>query len=155
MIDRLKTVEADLGAEPADLDGAALYNKALMRAVLRKGRRAMRRAETMPCHPAPPPVAQGREGALASRALPTAPAAKGRAHDHCWLSELGDSLVSIDCHAVLAEKLAFVAAHDPALMRQLALIAGERRTLEAKAFALGRRTYRKPARIFARAMRLE
>jgi hypothetical protein len=51
-------------------------------------------------------------------------------------------------HAVLAEKLAVQPTADPALMAQLALIAQRRRALEAEAFQLGARLYRKRPRAF-------
>jgi hypothetical protein len=70
------------------------------------------------------------------------------------LETLGDVLGLDHDHALLAEKLALSPHHDPALMRQLALIAAKRRGLETRAFALGQAVYRdRPAR-FARRMKL-
>jgi hypothetical protein len=44
---------------------------------------------------------------------------------------------------------------DPALLEQLSLIAKERRTLEAEAFALGERIYRDKPKKFRRRMSLK
>jgi CHAD domain-containing protein len=153
VIDRLQAVEADLAASPADFNGAATYNRALLRAY-RNGRTAMRRAETSL---ATPDLHRWRKAVkdlwhlmrLARRRLP-ARARRASAR----LAELGDLLGLDHDHAVLAEKLALSPNHDPALMRQLALIAGERRRLESRAFAVGARVYHRVPKEFARAMRL-
>ena len=68
------------------------------------------------------------------------------------LERLGDVLGRDHDHAVLAEKLALAPDADHSLMRQLAMIAAERRALEKEAFALGDELYdRKPKAFAARA----
>ena len=70
------------------------------------------------------------------------------------LQRLSELLGQDHDHAVLAEKLALSPTGDPALMRQLALIARERRRLESEAFALGAAVYRKRPRRFVKRTRL-
>ncbi len=151
---RLRAVEADLAESPVDFDGPTLFNNALARAY-GKGRKAMGRAESSL---ATPDLHEWRKTVkdlwhlmrLARRRLP----ARARRMS-ARLDQLGDLLGLDHDHAVLAEKLALSPTHDPALMRQLALIASERRMLETQAFALGRRIYRKAPKTFARKMRVE
>src|SRR6185312_601181 len=66
------------------------------------------------------------------------------------LARLGELLGQDHDHAILAEKLALSPEGDPALMRQLAVIARERRRLERAAFALGAGLYGRKPRKFAK-----
>ncbi len=70
------------------------------------------------------------------------------------LERLGDVLGRDHDHAVLAEKLALAPDADHSLMRQLAMIAAERRALEKEAFALGDELYRRKPKAFAAKARL-
>ena len=56
-------------------------------------------------------------------------------------------------HALLAERLA-LSPHDPALQRQLALIADRRRAMEADALTLGADLYRRTPKAFEKRYRL-
>lgn len=71
------------------------------------------------------------------------------------LDRLGEALGLGNDHALLAEKLALSPTGDPALMRQLALIAKRRNALEAEAFALGDRIYATKPKAFARKLKLK
>ena len=71
------------------------------------------------------------------------------------LGRLGETLGLDHDHAMLAERLALSPTGDPALMRQLSLIARERRSLEAESFALGAELYKRKPRKLARRIRLE
>ena len=64
------------------------------------------------------------------------------------LGRLGETLGLDHDHAMLAERLALSPTGDPALMRQLSLIARERRWLKSESFALGAGIYkRKPKKL--------
>ncbi len=70
------------------------------------------------------------------------------------LERLGEVLGQDNDHALLAEKLALSPTGDFSLMSQLSLIAKRRNALEAEAFALGARLYkRKPQRFMRRLKR--
>jgi CHAD domain-containing protein len=71
------------------------------------------------------------------------------------LERLGELLGLDHDHALLAEKLALSPEGDPALMAQLGLIADRRRTLEAEAFELGERIYRRRPKAFVKSLKLE
>jgi CHAD domain-containing protein len=152
--DRLAAVEADFAKIQRPVDGAGLLERALARAY-RKGRHAMRQAETSL---ATPDLHRWRKAVkdlwhllkLARKRLPR----KARSQVE-GLARLGELLGLDHDHAVLAERLALSPTGDPALMRQLSLIARERRNLEAGAFKLGRRLYRKTPRRFEGRMRLD
>jgi hypothetical protein len=66
------------------------------------------------------------------------------------LDRLGETLGLGNDAALLAEKLALSPSGDPALMRQLALIARRRNALEAEAFSLGTSLYSRKPRTFSR-----
>lgn len=149
----LAAAERDLARLPADLDGAALLDRAIEK-TFRRGRTARRRAEFSL---ATPDLHRWRKLVkelwhllrLARRRLPKqADALAPR------LERLAELLGLDHDHAVLAERLALSPAGDPALMHQLSLIAKERRALEAEAFALGARIYRDKPKRFRRRMRL-
>ena len=153
VIKRLKQVETDLAAVVPHPDGTRLLAWALARSY-RRGRRAFRRAETTL---ATRDIHRWRKDVkdlwhllrLARRRLPGDQRAMARS-----LAKLGDLLGLDHDHAMLAERLALSPTADPALMRQLALIDHERRALEAKAFAIGARLYRRRPRRFGRQLRL-
>jgi CHAD domain-containing protein len=70
------------------------------------------------------------------------------------LERLGEVLGKDNDHALLAEKLALSPTGDISLMSQLSLIAKRRNALEAEAFALGAKLYRrKPDGFMARMKR--
>lgn len=147
--DRLAAVETELEKLPGDLDGKALLAAALRRSY-RKGRRAMKRAGASL---STPDLHRWRKAvkdlwhllAIAERRIPDV---DDRRRDD--LARLGEMLGQDHDHAILAEKLALSLPADPALMRQLAVIARERRRLERDAFALGERLYGAKKRRFAR-----
>ena len=87
--------------------------------------------------------------ALAEKRLP-----KDLSAEREDLARLGELLGQDHDHAVLAERLALSPEADPALMRQLAVIAGARRQLEQEAFALGRRLYGDKPKRFTRRVKL-
>ena len=64
------------------------------------------------------------------------------------LQRLGEKLGLDHDHAMLAERLALRPAGDPALMRQLGIIAEERRGLEGQAFTIGASVYRRKPKHF-------
>jgi CHAD domain-containing protein len=149
----LTTAERDLARMPADIDGTALLERAIDK-TFRRGRVARRRAEFSL---ATPDLHRWRKLVkelwhlvrLARKRLPKR--AGGLA---VRLERLGELLGLDHDHAVLAERLALSPGGDPALLQQLALIAKERRALEAEAFALGARIYRDKPKKFRRRMRL-
>ena len=150
---RLATSAADFATAPADVDGAALFDRAIARSY-RRGRRAMERAETSL---ATPDLHRWRKAVkdlwhllrLARKRLPPSAAPAARRLQH-----LGELLGSDHDHAMLAERLALSPTGDPALMRQLSVIAKERRALESKAFKLGAILYRDRPKKYARQMRV-
>lgn len=154
VIARLLAVEVEIDAAVTRIKGAALYDRALA-TTYRKGRKAMQRARSSL---ATPDLHTWRKQAkslwhllrLGRSRLPEA--AEKMAAD---LDRLGDVLGLDHDHALLAEKLALSPTGDPALMRQLAIIAAERRALEAEAFAIGEKVYRRRPSTFARRIRLD
>ena len=153
-IPRLASVEADFEAPPTGIDGVALYNAALARSY-RKGRRAMRLAASSL---ATPDLHSWRKAVkdlwyllrLGRRRLP-----KRAAGVAAKLGRLGETLGLDHDHAMLAERLALSPTGDPALMRQLSLIARERRSLESESFALGAALYKRKPKKFARKISLK
>ncbi len=150
---RLAAIATTVAGFGTDFDGRKLFDAALRRAYQR-GRRAMRQAETSL---ATPDLHRWRTEVkrlwhlvrLARRQLP----GEGRRLAN-RLDRLGDLLGLDHDHAMLAEKLALSPAGDPALLRQLSVIAERRRGLEAEAFELGARIYRRRPRAFARRVHL-
>jgi CHAD domain-containing protein len=153
VIERLAAVEARLSDAVTGIDGDKLLARALARSY-RDGRKAMRRARTSL---ATPDLHAWRKEVkdlwhlirLARQRLPAkvAGTAKG-------LERLGDLLGRDHDHAVLAEKLALAPDANHALMRQLGMIAAERRALEKEAFALGEDLYDGKPKAFASRARL-
>jgi len=151
VVGRLADIEAKL-AEMADgIDGEKLFGRALRRSY-EDGRKAMHRARTTL---STPDLHAWRKGVkdlwhlirLARKRLPGR--IEGMAGD---LERLSEILGRDHDHAVLAEKLALAPDADHSLMRQLAMIAAERRALEKEAFTLGDALYgRKPKAFAARA----
>jgi CHAD domain-containing protein len=153
VVQRLAEIEHALGRLVLPVDGEDLFARAIRRSYER-GREAMRRARaslsTPDLHAWRKEVKDlwhlvrlGRKrlpGKIAGMAKP--------------LERLGDALGLDHDHAVLAEKLALAPDADHALMRQLAMIAAERRALEKEAFALGRALYRRKPKAFAKKARL-
>ncbi|HEY5082861.1 MAG TPA: CHAD domain-containing protein [Bauldia sp.] len=131
-----------------DFDGQALLAAGLRRAYAR-GRTAMLKAENSL---STPDLHRWRKTVkdlwhlirLARKRLP-----KRLVRTGPNLERLGDALGLGNDHALLAEKLALSPTGDPALMRQLALIARRRNALEAEAFALGARLYSRKPKAFA------
>jgi CHAD domain-containing protein len=150
---RLAATADTVAAFGTDFDGKALFDAALKR-TYRRGQRAMRQAETSL---ATPDLHRWRMEVKrlwhlirsARRQLPTGGHRLARR-----LDRLGELLGLDHDHAMLAEKLALSPAGDPALMRQLSVIAERRRTLEAEAFDLGASIYRRKPRAFARRVHL-
>ena len=139
--DRLAAVEHGLADAPGKLgDDKDMLAEALRRSY-RKGRRAMMKSEATL---STPDLHRWRKWvkdlghllALARKRLPG-----GLEHERENLRRLGELLGQDHDHAILAEKLALSPEGDPALMRQLAVIARERRRLEREAFALGANLY--------------
>jgi CHAD domain-containing protein len=153
VIDRLATAERRLAAMPARVDRPDLLDKALIEAY-RRGRDTMRRARSSL---ATPDLHRWRKAVkdlwhlvrLARKRLPRREERVSR-----QLEKLGELLGLDHDHAMLAERLALSPPGDPALMRQLSLIAKERRALETAAFALGASVYRKRPRVFAKRLSL-
>ncbi len=145
--ERLMRVAADLAVVPTDLDGADLLGDALVRSY-RRGRRAMRRARSSL---ATPDLHRWRKAVkdlwyllrLSRKRLPRS-SRKLAAELH----RLGEKLGLDHDHAMLAERLALRPAGDPALMRQLGIIAEERRGLEGQAFTIGAAVYRRKPKHF-------
>ncbi len=150
---RLTGVAAVVSTFSTDFDGRELYDAALKR-TYRRGQRAMRQAQTSL---ATPDLHHWRAEVkrlwnlmrLARRQLP----GQGR-RLATRLDRLGELLGLDHDHAMLAEKLALSPAGDPALLRQLSVIAERRRDLEAQAFRLGAKIYRAKPRAFARRIHL-
>lgn len=150
---RLAAVGGDLFAFPGEVDGETLLRRAILH-TYRDGRRAMHRAGSSL---ATPDLHRWRKAVkslwhllrLARRRLPKSTAVTAKR-----LARLGEVLGHDHDHAMLAERLALSPTGDPALMRQLALIATERRSLEQEAFALGARLYRRKPKRYARRLRI-
>ena len=154
VISRLRAVEADVDAAAHTIKGAALFDDTLAR-TYGKGRKAMRRARSSL---ATPDLHAWRKQAKSlwhllrlGRARLPAEARRLAAR----LDRLGEILGLDHDHAMLAEKLALSPTGDPALMRQLSIIAGQRRKLEAEAFAIGAKVFRQRPKRFARRIRLD
>ena len=150
---RFATAIAEAATFAPDFDGQALLAAALRKAYAR-GRKAMLRAETSL---STPDLHRWRKAVkdhwhlvrmarkrLPQRVVKSAPN----------LDRLGEALGLGNDAALLAEKLALSPTGDPALMRQLALIARRRNALEAEAFALGTRLYAGKPKAFAKRLRL-
>ena len=150
---RLATAMAAMCAFNTDFDGQKLVDASIERAY-RRGRRAMRRSQSSL---ATPDLHQWRKEVkrlwhlvrMARRRLPDGARRLARR-----LNRLGDLLGLDHDHAMLAERLALSPTGDPALMRQLAAIAQRRRSLEAKAFKIGAKLYRKEPKKFRRRIRV-
>jgi CHAD domain-containing protein len=145
--------EAHIAGFDTSFDGRDLLQQAIEHAY-RKGRRAMRQAETTL---ATSDLHAWRKSVkhlwhLLVMARKRLPKMAGRRAER--LGDLGELLGLDHDHAALAEKLALSPEGDPALMSQLAIIAERRRALEAQASAVGRRIYRRKLRDFARRLHL-
>jgi CHAD domain-containing protein len=145
--------EDDLVKASAKFDGEALLARAINRGY-KRGLAARRHAEQSL---ATPDLHQWRKTVkdlwhllrLARKRLPR------RAGKLIPEFERLSELLGLDHdHAVLAEKLAVHPTADPALMEQLSLIAQRRRALEAEAFELGAKLYRKRPRAFRKRIAL-
>jgi CHAD domain-containing protein len=151
---RLIAAEKDIAAAPERYDAEGLFDRSLVRSY-RKGGKAMRRAQSSL---ATPDLHRWRKAVkdlwhllrLARKRLPGQAAPEADK-----LSRLSELLGLDHDHAMLAERLALSPDADPALMRQLSLIARERRSLEGKAFALGAKLYDEKPKSYARKMRLD
>lgn len=149
---RLRAIEARLAAAEAGIDGGKLFGRALVRSY-EDGRKSMARARMTL---STPDLHAWRKDVkdlwhlirLGRKRLPSK--IDRMAKD---LERLGDLLGRDHDHAVLAEKLALAPDADHSLMRQLAMIAAERRALEKEAFTLGGALYDRKPRAFARAAR--
>lgn len=150
---RLAAAFDDISALEAGFDGEAVLSAALRRAY-GKGHKAMTKAETSL---ATPDFHRWRKAVkdlwhillLARKRLP----GKAR-HLAKRLDRLGELLGQDNDHALLAEKLALSPTGDHNLMNQLGLIAQQRHALEAEAFSLGHRIYRRRPKAFARRNRV-
>ena len=150
---RFAAAMAEAATFEPDFDGQALVAAALRQAY-KRGRKAMLKAESSL---STPDLHRWRKAVkdlwylirLARKRLPKRVARVGPN-----LDRLGEALGLGNDHALLAEKLALSPTGDPALMRQLALIARRRNALEAEAFALGARLYARKPKAFADRLRL-
>jgi CHAD domain-containing protein len=151
---RFAAALAEVASFAPEFDGPALVAAALRHAYAR-GRKAMDAAETSL---STPDLHRWRKAVkdfwhlmrLARKRLPKKVAATAPN-----LDRLGETLGLGNDHALLAEKLALSPTGDPALMRQLALIAERRKALEAEAFALGASLYAKKPKAFADRLKLK
>jgi CHAD domain-containing protein len=150
----LDAAEHDLGPATEPLDGTDLLRRAIDRAY-RRGCKARHRATFSL---ATPDLHRWRKSVkdlwhllrLARKRLPS------RAGVMATRLERLSELLGLDHdHALLAEKLALSPASDPALMQQLAVIARQRRALEAEAFALGAHLCRYRPKEFQRKLPLK
>lgn len=146
---QIAAARVHIDALDTSFDGRALLQRALDRTYA-KGRRTMRRAgdtlSTTDLHEWRKSVkAHWHLLRLLRKRLPRR--VHRRAPD---LKELGELLGLDHDHAALAEKLALSPEGDLALMKQLAVIAERRRALEAEAFAIGKRLYRRKPSAFAK-----
>lgn len=143
----LATVQAEISGIDKNVDGADLLRRGIDRAY-RRGRRAMQRATfslgTPDFHAWRKAVNELRHLIRISRKRLPADFAKRAA----GLKRLGYALGLDHDHAMLAEQLALSPEGDPALMRQLSIIAEHRLALESKAFALGAKLYKKKPKKF-------
>ena len=150
---RLAAAIAAISTFSDEYDGDALMSEALRR-TYHKGRRAMEQAQTSL---STPDLHRWRKLVkqlwyllrLDRKRLP-----KHAARVAPDLERLGEVLGQDNDHALLAEKLALSPTGDISLMSQLALIARRRNALEAEAFALGGKIYkRKPQNFMGRLKR--
>ncbi len=154
VIVRLSSIEAALDRSVREIDGEALFNGAIARAY-EKSRKAMARARSSV---STPDLHTWRKEVktlwhlvrLGRKRLPES--TRRMAGD---LNHLGDVLGYDHDHAVLAERLALAPDADHSLMRQLSMIAKERRSLEKEAFILGGKIYKRKPKRFARKARLK
>lgn len=143
------TAGASIASMEPGFDGTRLFDRSIRRVYLR-GRRAMKKARvslaTADLHAWRKQAKQlGYHFALGRERLPKA---ARRLEEH--LDALGDVLGADNDHALLAEKLALMPSADLSLMSQLSAISTRRQRLEADAFALGEKIYRRKADAFAR-----
>jgi CHAD domain-containing protein len=147
---RLAAAVAAVSKFSDDFDGDALIGEALSRTYA-KGRRCMAQAQTslstLDLHRWRKLVKQLWFLLRLDRKRLSKHAAKIAPE----LERLGELLGKDNDHALLAEKLALSPTADISLMSQLSLIAKRRNALEAEAFDLGAKIYkRKPAAFIAR-----
>ncbi len=153
VIAQLTATEEAIRRATADVDGPALVGRALVRAYT-DGRKAMRSARSSL---ATPDLHGWRKKVkhlwhiirIARKRLPRKVRTMADRLDH-----LGEVLGLDHDHAVLAERLALSPHAGHSLMRQLSMIAAERRELEKEAFARGKRLYSKKPKGFARRARV-
>ena len=144
---RLAAAIAAISTFSDEYDGDALISEALRR-TYHKGRRAMEQAQTSL---STPDLHRWRKLVkqlwyllrLDRKRLP-----KHAAKVAPDLERLGEVLGQDNDHALLAEKLALSPTGDISLMSQLALIARRRNALEAEAFALGGKIYKRKQQKF-------
>ncbi len=149
ILKRLAAVEARVGALSGEMEGTELFARALFKAY-GSGRKAMRRARSSL---STPDLHKWRKQVkqlchllrLARKRLPDG--FRKTADD---LDVLGELLGDDHDHAMLAEKLALSPHADPALKRQLSIIADERNRLEAEAFLLGEKLFKRRPKAFPR-----
>jgi len=149
---RLASALATVREFDTSFDGDVLIRKALRKAYAR-GRRAMEHAHATL---ATPHLHDWRKSVkqlwfllrLSRRRL-----AKRGERIAPDLAKLGEVLGADNDQATLAEKLALSPTGDISLMAQLSLIARQRNTLEAEAFALGAELYRRKPDAFIAGMR--
>jgi hypothetical protein len=150
---RLTAIATTVSTFGTDFNGRGSLDAALKRAY-RRGQRTMRRAETSL---ATPDLHRWRIEVkhfwhLIRLARQRLPGSARRLAPR--LERLGELLGLDHDHAMLAERLALSPTGDPSLMRQLSVIAEQRRALEAMAFELGASIYRRKPRAFARRIHL-
>jgi CHAD domain-containing protein len=149
IVERVRSARLATDRFDTAFDGRALFEMAVARTYA-KGREALRRAETSL---ATPDLHRWRKSVkdiwhllLVSRGRVARPTKRLRAQ----LDALAELLGTDNDHALLAERLALSPAADPNLMGQLAAIAKRRNAIEAEAFALGQRIYKRKPKAFAR-----
>ncbi len=152
--DLLAAVQEQISDIDENVDGADLLCRGIDRAY-RRGRKAMQRATfslgTPDLHAWRKSVNELRHLIRISRKrLPSQVTKRA-----VGLKRLGNTLGLDQDHAMLAEQLALSPEGDPALMRQLSLIAEHRLALESNAFALGAKLYKQKPKKFREQLRLK
>ena len=150
---RLAAARRTVDLFDANFDGGALLARGLTRSYA-KGRKALRRAETSLSTPDLHRWRKRVKDLWHLFLIARAQIQRKTRRPVKQLDLLAETLGSDNDHALLAEKLALSPTGDPQLMSQLGVIAQHRNALEADAFALGHRLYRRKPEEFSRRFKL-